>query len=824
MLMIENFKHGEKTDLQPFLIPRDAFVDLYNAVSDNGSVFKKKGYACVGIACLHASTTATATVTGQEVLIASIAEFANRNVVPSSVSITILATLNNTSVNIPIRDDINGNLYNFNDATRASIGNINYVTGKITLNIPPDEGNPQAQSPVVSYGYAVGSPATGVIEVGDSKHLFFDVARVYRMPDSVEAGEPVCLENTSYYAPNDGSTTSTTADNSFTFAGTADDKWRSAHFARTTFLTRGTTGLPYYAIQSVASSGGFVTLTVADGTNFFVGSIIQVVEHSEASLNNKTMMVTSISGGTLTTDLSASVTSGAGGYVHAITGGQSGSGVKVYNGSGFFNFSPQLNANGDINYLAGAYHCIAFSGRMLVFGTYERTLAETEDNYFPLRVRYSAIVNPFYSDDPGGVLTVSGTQSNWHSDAQGRGGFIDLDRGGRIIFPAVINARLLLCLENGVAELRSTGDSDAPFSVRYFDSLLGALSPTSYAHLDSHIMSIGSSGIISVKPQATLLNSLFSTSRIDRDIVDKYKQIEFDNDEARTMHMVRDTFDERVYINYTANDYTTNNRSIVYNYRYNTFSSFRERFNAQGEASIMASRFNTTDSNVSHAALALVSAKPLSVGGTNQGVFLARGVKQASDPDVIISNIVGSTITATNHSLEVGEYVRLQDPRGGGFENGNEIFRITAVPSTSSFTIDGTYVGMYQGGVHCTVVENFRIRSAEFKPFWDKRLRVRLSVMFLMEIDQNVGFTVNLYSSFDRTTPMVTKEFNSSFLGRQINPAQIRWYKDIGYVTGDTVQFEITLSDTQMRNINYHRACHCLHGFQLTLEPSGSIQ
>ena len=824
MMMIENFKSGEKTDLQPFLIPRDSFAELYNVVSDNGSVVKKKGYTCVGITSINAQTTATATVTGQEVLITAIPDFAIRNVIPSSISISILAILNATSITIPLRDDVEGNIYDSSDETRTSLGTVNYTTGKITINIPTAEGTPQAQSPVIHYSYYAGEPAVGIAEVGDCEYLYFDNRRAFVSSDVTNVDEPVLLQNATYYAPYDGVDTSVDSGNSFTLVGTFKDKIRSFRFAKVTFIHRGVTGNSHFAIQSVSTQGGFVVLNLADGHGLFNGSILQVVEHSNVTLNNKTMSVTSVSGNAVTTDLQASVTASAEGYAHTITGGGSGAGIKVYNGSGFFNFSPQLNASGTINYLTGASNGIVFAGRVLFFATYERPLNSSEDEFFPLRIRYSAIVNPFYSDDPNDVLTVRGTTSNWHSDVLGKGGFIDLDRGGRIVFGIVINGRLLLSLEDGVAELRSTAVTDAPFSVRYFDSILGAISPTAYAHLDSHVMSIGSSGIISVKPQATLLSSLFNVSRIDRDIVDKYKQIEFDDNEARTMTMVRDTFDERVYINYTKNDYTLNNRSIVYNYRYNTFSSFRERFNCQGEACIMASRFDVSDRNVSRSAIALASAKPLSVGGTMQGIFLARGVKQASDPDLIIQNITGSNVQSNNHGIEVGEYIRFEDPQGGGFENGDEIFRVTTITDANNFTIDGNYIGTYQGGIRCTVLENFRIRSAEFKPFWDKRLRVRLSVMFLMEIDQNVGFTVKVYGSFDRTTPLIVKEFNSSFKGIEMNLSVIRWYKDLGYVTGDTVQFEITLSDTQMRNIEYHQACHCLHGFQLNLEPSGSIQ
>ena len=88
----------------------------------------------------------------------------------------------------------------------------------------------------------------------------------------------------------------------------------------------------HFAIESVATQSGNITMDLAAGHGLFVGSVIQIVEHSNVSLNNKTARVTNVTLNKITTDLAVSVTAGAGGYVHAVSGGQSGSGIKVYNG------------------------------------------------------------------------------------------------------------------------------------------------------------------------------------------------------------------------------------------------------------------------------------------------------------------------------------------------------------------------------------------------------------------------------------------------------------------------------------------------------------
>ena len=817
MVVIDNFKKGWKTDLQPFLIERDAFSVLYNAISDNGSVFKKRGLTSVGVTSLSDVVAVAPTLLGMTASVPNIPAWANRNIIPGSIFMTITTEVPaGGTISNRIVDDARGNLVIRADnmtPPSAPVGTINYLTGNFSLTF--DSTPIIVGSLNVNYRYYVGLPATGVIQVGENDHLYFDTERAYKIPATRTTPDtsPVPLEDVTYYARPSASSAGT-----FTFVGTEQNKWRSARFAKVTFLTNGTTGAPFSAITSISGAN----ISVANSSSFFAGATVMVLGASV----NTTHLVTAVSSSTVTVNPAPSG-SGSGSYLHSITGGTSVGGIKVYTANGFFNFAPPLNANGTTEYLTGADNMIFFQGRGIALGTTEAPLGG-EGEYRPLRIRYSAIVNPFYNDDPGGHLTVAGNIANWHSDVPGKGGFIDLDRGGRILFGAVINARLLLCLDRGVAELRSTGTTDTPFAVRYFDSVLGSISPTGFAHLDSHIFSIGSSGIIAIKPQATLLNSLFNTSRIDRDIVDEYKRIEFDNNQARTITITRDTFDERVYTNFTSNDFRRNNRSVVYNYRYNTYALFRERFNAQGEACIMRANLNVTDANMSAAALALVSAKPLSVGGTYQGVFLARGVKQSPDPDVLISNIVGnadnvtSTITSVGHTLEVNEYVRIQDVSGDGFDDGADIMQVKTVQA-DSFTVDEYYGGTYTGGALCTLLDNFSIRTAEFKPFWDRKRQVRLSAIFLMEITQDVGFTVNVYSSFNRTTPVAVLDIESSYRGGNANPAPIRWYKEIRNFIGDTISLEITLSDKQMRTFAYHEACHCLHGLQLTLEPTGSI-
>lgn len=841
MIMLENFKKGWKTDLQPFVIERDAFAELYNAISDNGSVFKKRGLTSIGVTSEVINDTNLTISAGS----GGVTDFrgtafsstpTNRSVIPFSVSIKIDALLNSTTGDtraLDMYDDGEGLLFtDIPNSEPFQVGTINYKTGAFE----GDFGSsvywmnfflPSLNQVTVSSSYklTVGLPATGILEVSDQDYIFLDTMNSYRIPPASSTYLNERERNDAMNKPLEKFSKYLNTDTDLDYNSDLNKTFRSVrHGIHNTFITNGEAGVSTFA-SSGTPSALVLTGLPSSITSIAAGSLVRSGQNVGTVQSE-----VSVSGGmaTLNTNLSSVAT-----HTQLLSGNIDGIGIKLYNQQGFINFSPLLNTGSPIKYLIGADGVVVFNGRVIFFGTTEAEVGDSEDDYVynPLRVRYSAVINPYYfSDTSDEIIGVSGNLSNWYDNQAGAGGFITLDRGRCILFAEVINGRLILGLENGVAELAPGTMPGVDFAVRYFDSVLGAISPQGHAHLDSYILTVGAGGIISIKPQATLLNSLFAINRIDRDIVNEYRRIEFDSNRGRYLHMTRDVYDERAYINFFSNDSNINNRAIVYNYRYNTFSLFRERFSIQNRLRISDSAILVNSiAPEDRIAVGLASSKEISAGGTYQGMFLARGIKQFSDPDVLIHDIVhrnsiSCTVTSMNHSLEEGEYVYIKDPRGTNFENDEGIFQIISVTDSNTFILDTPYQNAYNGGASCTLVENFRVRTAEFKPFWNKRQKVRLSAMFLIELGASVGFTVNVYSSFNRVTPVKTLEFNSDYKASEINTTNIRWFKDISYIEGDTIQLEVTLNDSQMRNIDYHRSCHCLHGIQLSLEPSGSVQ
>lgn len=822
MPIIENFKHGWKTDLQPFISPTDSFPELYNCVSDNGSVLKKKGLTIVGVTARFYTVNFNINPATGNVLSYMIAptgtSASDRRIIPGTLTARVDESNPPTSP-MNLRDDGNGNVTII--GAPGSVGTIDYRTGALSVTFPQNY-IPGFVQPLTVYHYPFNA-STGVVNTATGKVLYFDTRNSYStISDADVAGFSNVyrlLGLDSNYQQNSLQSSA----NQLSFSGVERNLFSGSVLDTTnTFITNGVSGDHFFPITQV--SGSTIRVNHPPG-QVGIGDVIHIVGRSE-SFNGLTAVITSSSAGAFTVSgLSAGNNLASGGYVQLVNRSRDRDGIKVYNGTGYINFSPRISSS---MYLKGARFIIPFMGRVLFLNVLEGAPGSSTATSNPLKIIYSpsASAGAFYYGDYSTSTTGLSNDYIGSVDAytSGGGGNITLDRGGAIRFAQVLNGKLILGLDRGAVEVVASSSASAPFTLQYFDSVLGAFSSYGFAHLDSYIMSVGMSGIFSIKPRASLLSSLFEISRNDRDIVDEYKRISTISFREQSLHMIRDTYDERVYINFKSDTSTINNRSIVYNYRYNTYSLFRERFNCSGVASrVFPNSITGIDAEARGA--------ELSIGGTLQGAFFARGAKQASDPDVIITNIVAdaspattSTVTAPSHALEVGEYVYFSGTNAT-FEGGGNIFMITAISNNSrDFTIDGRYTGTNPSSVRCTLIDNFRIRTVEINPFKQNNKRSKLMATYLMEVDPGIGFQINRYNFFNRTTPRDSKELNSTNKGGEINPSNIRWFKDITFIDGDVVQIGITLSDVQMRNIGYHRSCHCLHGIQLKLEPSGSIQ
>lgn len=863
--VIENFSKGWVNAQEPFVIPRDSFYELWNCYVDHGRVEKRKGFTIVGYPSRFISLSAlTSFTTGTDILIGALA-FTDiptgiiNNIIPTSVY--ILTTVSS----IVLVDNGRGMLTRMGSDT--AVGTVNYMTGSFTVS---DSDIVSASSPQYRYRYRYRTflPATGIVPVSDTKTLYFDTRNSYSLPTSrtpLESSLPFvegAMNLDSSYL-NGNALVVLPAHHICNLTGNYTNQITSTRFGRrATFITNGLPGRPFFPVQSWGANSVSIVVSLITSDPPIVGDIVQLVGlpgTTDGSSVPGTYRVQSVAVNTTVYTLTlenfssnAAIIAARGAYVHFLTRDVTGTGIKVYNGRGFINYAPILRVNpltltnNVITYvrnvyLLGADIIISFGGRLLFIGTYEG-MADPAfgTDYFPLKIRYTGADQVFYFTDIellSGVMGIpvigfEGNANVIRTGTNGLGGFLNIATGGRAIWAEVINGRLLIGLERGVVELNINPTGTIPFSLRYFDSPLGSNAKNGHVHLDKFIMSIGNNGIISSKPRASLLSSLFEIERLDRDIVDEYQNISAVSGRERLTHATRDTFDEVAYFNFISNGFTYHNRAIAYNYRNKTYALFRERFTISGITRVFFTNFVATDDS-RYNVLLRVSGKPISIGGTAQGLFLARGIKQVSDPDIIITDIdpavpsAGmSRVTAPLHTLEVGEYVYINDTSlVTSFIGGSNIHRVTAV-TTNTFDIDGVYNNpVYTGSAVCMLINNFRIRTAAFKPFWQQGKRLQAEFTFLMETaNNNIGFTVNKYVSFNKNTSVSTSNINYAFKGNEKNTAPIRFFRDISSIQGDDVQVEITLSDDQIRDFNYNNSQHILHAIRLYVLPAGTLQ
>ena len=155
----------------------------------------------------------------------------------------------------------------------------------------------------------------------------------------------------------------------------------------------------------------------------------------------------------------------------------------------------------------------------------------------------------------------------------------------------------------------------------------------------------------------------------------------------------------------------------------------------------------------------------------------------------------------------------------------------------------GTYLGL---GVFTRLIVPF-IQTKQFQPFWNEGRQVRVGPQkYLLDYTDNSQVTLNIYLSQDPDNPWngapivpnmdvtnsslvysnllytcpenINLGLTPSNINLQTPTAQTQyqiWHRMNTSLIGESVQFAITLSDSQMRNLNYATAEIGLHAMQM---------
>lgn len=831
-LIISDFKTGYETDREPFLLDNDAFPILNNSYIFRGRIKKKRGTSFLGRFQRTLTSVSLGNTNGSGVLSVNIISLlsleASSSIAPKTITVTVGAQ-NFTEPAIP-----NGTLSNGGLGT----GTINYATGALVINTNPVLA---ATAVTITFGYYPNLPVMGWEDFETNITNFptnvgFDTRHSYQFNQSTLKFFDVTFYKGSGLP--------------FTWTGVDYQQFYSTSYEGALWVTNGVAGFHFLEIATIAV-GNPTTITTALPNPLVTGDVVffnEITGTDSGDMNLKAFTVTVINNTTFTIPLNTTLkTINNDGMFQLLTNTVSGvgNGLKFYDGTpspalGWVNFAPPLSNAVEPQYLIGADIVIPFKNRLLYFGVTIATRRSPGGTYYPNRLVYSENGTPYYNSlvPLNQVFDVRA----WYQNQAGFGGFL-----GAPIMQQIItvqeNQDVLLCgFESKQLKLLFTGDDSLPFVYQTINSELGSQSTFSGVSLDTGALTIGEYGIA--------MTTQVSALRVDLVIPDQVFDIASLNNADRKVTAIKDYRNEFVYFSYLPKERATsayNSRTLLFNYRDNTWATFDEnytrygtfRYNTNLSWSTLNTRYRTWSAWTDPWNFGSSGARyPFIVGGNQQGFIMIKDTQTREDTSQYISAVNTTTyvVTSPNHCLMTGDYIEILNAIGTTNLN-NEIYQIRIVDS-NNFTLildanqsanppTGTYLGL---GVYRRLT-NINVQTKQFPIFWEGGRKTRIGTQrFLMENAPSGELTVNLFTSQNDDFPSNSPDFgyliySNILLTRpepnlpyQINQNQI-WHRMSNSFIGDSVQIGFTMSDAQMRNNEINQSEIIIHSIAFDLHP-----
>ncbi len=554
--------------------------------------------------------------------------------------------------------------------------------------------------------------------------------------------------------------------------------------------------------------------------------------------------------------------------------------------NGWVNFAPPLSQLGYTiadapsaqYYLVGARLILPFKDRLLFFGPVIQTSAAGSQVYLQDTVIYSQNGTPYYTASFTGVVTSAATVFNpilvptnqtatpnsFWEDQTGFGGFISAGVDIPILTASPNEDVLIIGFATKQARFVYTGNDLVPFNFFIINSELGSQSTFSSVTLDRGVISVGNHGII--------ITAQVGAQRIDLNIPDQIFEFNLTNNGPQRICAQRDFVNEWIYFTYLSNqsNYLYPNQTLQYNYRDESWAIFNESYTTYGTFRKSTGYTWATIGNVYPTwaawdepwyAGSSTLLQPQVIGGNQQGFVLTRDEGTAEGNSLYIQGFSASVVTSPAHGLNTNDYIVISGCLGTvGTQVNGKIFRITSL-TANTFSIDpsisgGTYLG---GGLIQRMYIPY-IQTKQFPVAWEMARKTRLGaqqylftttsngrITLLIFLSQNASSPYNAETGLD-PGPIVPSpnSFNNSLIYSTVlytcpestnlglTPANINlqiptsqqqsqtWHRMNTSLIGDTVQIGFTLSDAQMRDVNFYNQFAEIefHSAILDLQPS----
>ena len=461
----------------------------------------------------------------------------------------------------------------------------------------------------------------------------------------------------------------------------------SINYANGFWVTNNNPGLNGFAVtlfENQAGSGPWTVQVTAAGNNFEVGDVIYFINVTgAASPNNLRQAVVTIAGNPFTvqsTDGLGPFTDGAAGTGMALSTTRQATGqdgIRFYATTGvgntWVNYNPPLDPD---NALAGCLLMFSYKGYLLFLNTWEGN--DSGILNYPNRVRWTEFGTPYYQLPVPVIPNVQGVEfTAARGDLFGRGDAFDAPTNEAIVAAGFIRDILVVYFERSTWRLRFTNNSQNPFTWERVNTELGSDCTYSSITFDKGLMTIGNRGIV--------ISDSNDTVRFDEKIPDDIFNIRQNNHGFQRVNGIR-TFKSRLlYWTFPSDSNPSGiypDKVLVYNYDSKNWSYFLDSFTCFGyfypsETSQtwaeMTEPWASYD-NITWDSGTETQGEETIVAGNQQGyVFQLSQTGSTNDVSLSISNIVGSTVTSTNHNLQDGSWISLSGVTGTTNADGSSL-------------------------------------------------------------------------------------------------------------------------------------------------------
>lgn len=757
-LVFGPFDKGLQTNRTAFVIDQNSFPVLINAQQWRGRVKRKRGTSLLNR--LQRFFTSANTAYGS---IATVALDGNGQVnLLTGFSLSPTATIVPKTLVVTV--GVNTYTDSLGDGTLSPSGSINYASGLLT--ILAEAGNNAS----ARFNYYPNLPVLGFTDgtldtTQNVAYLTFDTQKAY----NVNPNSPYNITNVSWYKnpQSGGGYTAKTNPRPTSWNGEDYRQYNAVNYQNAIFVTNNINrvfnptkfGMQFIPAASITSATQLTATTVQfniPGGGLEVGDFVFANEFTGASastLNFQTGFVTAVAAPNYTVTFPSAAIGAAGltpGILQTLSRQTDATKdcIRFYDGNptdgtvlnpafvqgkGWVNFMPPLSqaafSIADLPaaqyYLVGARIITVYKDRLLFLGPVIQS-STSAPIYLQDTIIYSQNGTPYYTASFSGSVTSGLTQFNalyvpvdqtatansFFGDVAGYGGFIEAGFAQPINTASVNEDVLILGIGDRQVRVVYTSNDLIPFNFYIINSEYGSESTNTAINFDRGVISVGQRGFI----QANQSNA----GRIDPNIPDEIFQFNLKENGFERSTAARDFVNEWIYFSYPHNSVKEkyNNRTLVYNYRDQSWSVYYESFTAYGSFrrrtgntwQTIGQKFPTWSQwNEPWNAGTSTILQPEILAGTAQGFVLVRDEGTAEGNNIGITNINAAVATITNatqaaqcvitcnNTFVAGQQVLISGVVGMTQLNGIRTV-VSATPTTATLSVNSTAFGAYVSG------------------------------------------------------------------------------------------------------------------------------